>query len=112
MKDASIADGATTTGICVGCMRSNCEEQVRACAINCQCQGIMGDAIECYFTTQNLACAGRLTDYLVRQETRAAALTMLGCARTSWTEECALEAGAPPPSDAASDGAVDAAAGD
>lgn len=93
VADASIADGASTTGICATCLDERCAYELAHCAEDCPCQGIVGDALQCYLTTQALACLGRLTSYLVRQDTRARALQLSGCARSSCASECAADGG-------------------
>lgn len=102
IEDASIADGASTTGICAACLDERCSYELAHCAEDCQCQGIVGDALQCYLTTQDIACLGRLTNYLVRQDTRARALQLSGCARSACATECAVDGGAQ------SDASVDA----
>ena len=106
VEDAAVADGASTTGICAACLDERCSYELARCAEDCQCQGIVGDALQCYLTTQDIACLGRLTNYLVRQDTRARALQLSGCARSSCSMECAIDGGAP--SDASVDSNADA----
>lgn len=103
IEDASIADGASTTGVCAACLAERCSYELAHCAEDCPCQGIVGDALQCYLTTQDIACLGRLTNYLVRQDTRGRALQLSGCARSSCPIECAVDGGAPVP-----DASVDA----
>lgn len=103
IEDASIADGASTTGICAACLEEKCSYELAHCAQDCQCQGIVGDALQCYLTTQNIACLGRLTNYLVRQDTRGRALQLSGCARSSCAPECAVDGGAVGMPDASTD---------
>jgi hypothetical protein len=95
IEDAAIADGASTTGICAACLGEKCSYELAHCAKDCQCQGIVGDALQCYLTTQDIACLGRLTNYLVRQDTRGRALQLSGCARSSCPMECAIDGGVP-----------------
>jgi hypothetical protein len=106
IEDASIADGASTTGICAACLDERCSYELAHCAEDCQCQGIVGDALQCYLTTQDIACLGRLTNYLVRQDTRARALQLSGCARSACAMECAVDGGVAP------DASVDASSTD
>jgi hypothetical protein len=106
VEDAAILDGESTTGICAGCLSERCKYELQQCAADCMCQGIVGDALQCFLTTQQLACLGRLTNYLVRQDTRARALQLSGCARTSCADECAIEGGVEPP-DASHDSSSD-----
>jgi hypothetical protein len=106
LEDASIADGASTTGICAACLDVKCSYELAHCAEDCQCQGIVGDALQCYLTTQDIACLGRLTNYLVRQDTRSRALRLSGCASSRCATECAVDGGVAP------DGSASDATGD
>ena len=94
VHDASIGDGASTTGDCVGCAKARCNEAITRCTADCPCQGIVGRALECYLTTQQLGCASALTSYLVTSETRSNALRILGCVQSECTAECVIDAGA------------------
>jgi hypothetical protein len=94
VHDASIGDGASTTGLCASCMKSSCDEAIAKCTADCPCQGIVGRALDCYLTTQQLGCAEELTSYLVTSETRSNALRILGCAQSECPAECAIDAGA------------------
>jgi hypothetical protein len=108
VKDASIGDGASTTGICLGCAKAKCAEAIASCQADCPCQGIVSNAIECYLTTQQIGCAVALADYLVTPATRKYALGVLGCVRSECPQECAVEAGAPDPDPDAGSNAGDA----
>ncbi len=110
VKDAAIADGASTTGICAACVRKTCATALAECARDCLCQGIMRDAIGCYLETQEIVCLGKLTSYLLTNATRSRALALAGCAQAGCPTECAVDAGpdAPPPFDAGTDAEVDA----
>ncbi len=104
VHDASIGDGASTTGVCIGCAKARCQESIVACTADCPCQGIVGRALECYLTTQQLGCASELTNYLVTSETRSDALRILGCVQSECPAECVIDAGsAPDASDAGTD---------
>ena len=62
IPDASLADGATTTGVCLGCAKSKCKTELAACSADCACQGIAGEAIDCYAEgrTRSSQCGERL----------------------------------------------------
>jgi hypothetical protein len=75
-------------------MKSSCDEAIAKCTADCPCQGIVGRALDCYLTTQQLGCAEELTSYLVTSETRSNALRILGCAQSECPAECAIDAGA------------------
>ena len=114
VQDASIGDGASTTGICVACMRKTCATPLADCARDCLCQGIMRDAIGCYLETQNIVCLGKLTSYLLTNATRSKALAVAGCAQAGCPTECAVDAGpdSSTPFDAGSDAEPDAGTAD
>lgn len=94
VHDASIGDGASTTGVCIGCAKARCDEAIAKCTADCACQGIVGRALECYLTTQMLGCASELASYLVTSETRSNALRILGCVQSECPSECVVDAGA------------------
>lgn len=93
VRDASIGDGASTTGVCLGCSKAKCAEAIANCTENCPCQAIVSRAIECYLTTQQIGCAADLADILVTPTTRKYALQVLGCAQSECPVECAVDAG-------------------
>ena len=93
VKDASILESGTTTGICVTCMTTNCSAPLAECAADCNCNGRMTDAIGCYLTTQNIACLGRFADYLVTDTTRGRALAVAGCAKANCAAACDIDGG-------------------
>ena len=104
VHDASIGDGASTTGVCIGCAKARCDEAITKCTADCPCQGIVGRALECYLTTQQLGCASALTSYLVTSETRSNALRILGCVQSECPAECVVDGGMDAgPTDAATD---------
>lgn len=94
VSDASIGDGASTSGVCLGCAKARCDLEIAHCAENCSCQAIVGDALQCFVETQQIGCAGALTSIFVTAETRKNALQLLGCIRRECPSECAVDAGA------------------
>lgn len=88
IPDASIADGASSTGVCVGCTKSKCSAEVAACAGDCDCQGIAGTALTCYAKTQDpLGCAGQFLG--VKKKTQDIGLALFGCVQNKCKNECA-----------------------
>ena len=93
IPDASLADGATTSGICLGCAKSKCKNELSACSKDCTCQGLAGDAIDCYLksTTKNptdlIKCAGGFAS--VPTATRNIGLGVFGCISNECSVECA-----------------------
>jgi len=88
IPDASLADGATTTGICMGCTKAKCSAQVDKCNKDCPCQGVIANAIECYSknTSNPIACVGSFSG--VPSSTQAIGLALLNCVRTECADEC------------------------
>jgi hypothetical protein len=96
IPDAALADGASTTGICVQCANTKCSKQVEACNQDCPCQGIAADTLDCFLKNpQNpiLCAAGFAT---VPQATQQIGLALIQCINGSCEEECATSAFEPP----------------
>lgn len=111
VHDASIGDGASTTGLCLGCAKRACPDVIDKCTQDCPCQSIVGNALECYVTTQQLGCAGALADIFVTRETRRYAFELLGCVQHTCALECAIDGGAPAAADAGAEAGTGADAG-
>jgi hypothetical protein len=93
VHDASIGDGASTTGLCLGCAKRACPDVIDKCTQDCPCQSIVGNALECYVTTQQLGCAGALADIFVTRETRRYAFELLGCVQHACALACVTDGG-------------------
>jgi hypothetical protein len=88
IPDASIADGGSSVGACLGCAQTHCAAQIQDCQEDCTCQGIAGDALECYAKTSSIAAC--LADFIsVPQATQAIGIALGGCVQTSCGDECA-----------------------
>ena len=88
IPDASIADGASTTGICVACSKSNCSVEADKCASDCVCQDVAGKALECYAKTRDVVgCFASLAG--VPRATQNIGLSLLGCIQRYCGAECA-----------------------
>ncbi len=91
IPDASIADGASTTGVCVGCTKAKCKTEVDSCGADCTCQDIAGKALECYAKTQDvLGCASKFAT--VPAATRDIGIALFGCINNKCGNECATSA--------------------
>ena len=85
IPDASIADGATTTGVCLGCAKTKCKTEIADCAKDCACQDIAGKALDCYAKGQAiLKCAGQFAS--VPAATRNIGLALFGCVNNECTD--------------------------
>ncbi len=92
IPDASIADGASTSGLCLQCAHAKCKKQIDACNHDCTCQELAADGLDCYVknTTNPMVCAGAFLG--VDQNTQTLGLAVLGCINQGCKEECATEA--------------------
>jgi hypothetical protein len=91
IPDASMADGATTTGICVGCAKTKCAKEFNDCKADCPCQKVACDALDCYFKNPSnpLVCAGNFSS--VPAKTQSIGLALFGCLREDCNSECAAD---------------------
>jgi hypothetical protein len=53
IPDAAIADGASTTGLCLQCAKAKCAGEIEACNKDCPCQGVADDALQCFIKNSN-----------------------------------------------------------
>jgi hypothetical protein len=92
IPDAAIADGASTSGICVGCANTQCKAEVTGCNQNCRCQNLMGEALSCYLKNPSnaTACAGGFIT--ADQTTQGLGIALLRCLQTKCDDECAAAA--------------------
>jgi hypothetical protein len=91
IPDASIADGASTTGACVACVKAKCNAEVAKCAGDCICQSVAGNALDCYAKTQDiLGCAGKLAT--VPKATQTIGIALFSCVQKDCKDECAASA--------------------
>lgn len=89
IPDAEIADGASTSGLCIGCAYDNCKESIDECQQNCECQELAGKALECYTKTGNaIGCAGQFASAKVSDETQQTGIALFSCINSSCKEEC------------------------
>jgi hypothetical protein len=97
IPDASIADGATTTGICLQCARNECDSELDSCNQDCDCQGFAGAALGCYLENAGASqqviiqkCGSQFLS--VSGSTRQLGLGLVSCLQTNCKTECATDA--------------------
>ena len=88
IPDASIADGASTSGICVGCLKKACPQTLDKCNKNCTCQNLAAGALTCFVKTQKIACGAPFLS--AGGETFAIGKELLGCVSMDCSDECAF----------------------
>lgn len=91
IPDAAIADGASTTGLCVQCANAKCAEPVGDCNESCECQAIAGDALNCYLKNSRnpIVCAAQFSS--VDSKTQQIGLALLQCINKNCKAQCATE---------------------
>ena len=94
IPDAAIADGASTTGICVGCAKDNCKKYIDDCNVNCQCQELAGQALECYAKTSGdiVGCLGQFASAKPSKQTQQTGTGLFSCIESNCKDECQTEA--------------------
>jgi hypothetical protein len=95
IPDASIADGASSTGECLACTNAHCESAVAECNKNCLCQSVAGPALDCFLknpTNLFLACGSKLGAAIGDPDARNAAGAIFTCVQSHCKTECALDA--------------------
>ena len=85
--DASLADGATTSGACIACMRTSCSEAVRACNKDCRCQNIAAGVLDCFVKTQLLSCSAPFYLGVIKQGLPSGK-ALLGCITVDCADAC------------------------
>lgn len=105
IPDAAIADGASTTGICVGCAQKNCKKYIDDCNKNCECQGLAAEALECYAKSGGdiVGCLGKFANSSPSKETQQTGVGLFTCLNGSCKDECQTAAFDPDAGDAGGD---------
>lgn len=93
VPDASVGDSGLSTGVCVGCAKSNCKAEIDACVKDCTCQGPVIGVLECVLkqpggVTQAalLSCAGPLATAPGSVQNQG--LAIAGCLQQKCAAEC------------------------
>jgi hypothetical protein len=110
IPDAAIADGASTTGLCVGCAQKNCKKYIDDCNANCECQGLAADALECYAKSSGdiVGCLGKFANSSPSKQTQQTGIGLFTCLNGNCKDECQTEALNPDAGDAGDGGDADA----
>ena len=91
IMDASIADGASTVGVCLGCAKSKCSSEIDQCKMDCDCQAIAGSALECFAMSGGVqsklfACVGPFAT--APKATQNIGIALAGCVQQDCKDEC------------------------
>lgn len=89
IPDASLADGATSTGICLGCIDTFCQKQLAACDQDCDCQNAARDGLDCVLknAANVFACVGSFTG--LPASAQAEGMAFGGCVQSKCMSVCA-----------------------
>jgi hypothetical protein len=91
IPDAAIADGASSTGICLGCVSANCPKQVASCNALCECKGFAATGLDCYAknSTNPTVCLAGFALGGVSPSVQTLGIQLLGCVNTNCQKQCA-----------------------
>ena len=96
IPDAAIADGASTTGLCLQCAKAKCSGEIDACNKDCPCQGVADDALQCFIKNSNKStveliqlCGGEFGN--VPAETQQIGFALGQCVLGKCKQECPAE---------------------
>ena len=96
IPDASIADGASTTGICLECAKKTCPTQIGECTQNCDCQELAVGALDCFLKNSTKSqlelfgiCGGKFGG--VNPATQQLGFGLLTCINGGCKTECATD---------------------
>ncbi len=111
IPDAAIADGASSSGICLGCLRSHCNAALELCNADCECRGFVGATVGCVAqgtdSFLNCATAAAAENGAPSESVQGIGLGIYQCANQNCKAECALDDLFPPDA-GGSDGGSDA----
>lgn len=99
IPDAAIPDSSTTTGLCLGCAKTKCAEEIEDCQTDCSrsatdlgCQDLATKALECYLQKQNfLACGGDFVK--AKNPTQGIGIRLGTCVGQECQAECGVADG-------------------
>jgi hypothetical protein len=91
IMDASIADGASSVGVCLGCASAKCSTEINECKMDCDCQGIAGGALECFAKSMGsqsatFACVAPFAT--APKSAQTIGLALANCVQSSCAVEC------------------------
>lgn len=92
IPDASIADGASTSGVCAGCIEARCKKELDRCNQDCACQALAQTGLACYMQNSGKPAACVAPFVSAPSTTRNIALGLVGCLSESCKTECAVDA--------------------
>lgn len=112
IPDASIADGASSSGICLGCLRSHCNAALDLCNADCECRGFVGATVGCVAqgtdSFLNCATAAAAENGAPSENVQGIGLGIYQCANQNCKGECALDDLFPPDAGGTDDAGEDA----
>ena len=88
IPDASIADGASTTGICLGCASAHCGSTISQCNESCPCQSAVSTGLSCFLQNPTSPTVCLLGFTGVDSTTQGLGFSLVTCVETSCDNEC------------------------
>jgi hypothetical protein len=91
IPDASLADGATTSGLCLGCLEENCPADLAACNADCNCRAVVSEVLDCYLQGGALIPCALSTSTSPSGATQQIGAGIAGCIQQDCETECAVD---------------------
>lgn len=92
IPDASLADGAATTGACLGCLQAKCPAPLNDCNGDCNCRDFVSEVITCYGEGEQFITCAQTTATTPTAKTQQIGLQLAICIQSSCSNECAFGA--------------------
>lgn len=89
VPDASTADGATTSGLCIGCISTACKNSLDECGTVCNCRAVVHEALACFGQGRTPVSCLTGTTTQPTSATEQIGLGLLTCVQLSCRTECA-----------------------
>ncbi|AKU94423.1 hypothetical protein AKJ09_01087 [Labilithrix luteola] len=92
IPDASLADGATTSGECMRCLQNSCNSTLKKCNGDCNCREVVSEALQCFLGGKGdmMSCA-MSSDTAPSSATQSVGLQIVGCVQSNCRKECAVD---------------------
>lgn len=88
LPDASALDGATTTGLCLGCLDTSCPEVLDACNKDCNCREFATAVLECFGTGKTLQTCLLTSGVQPNANTQNIGLQFFACVQGACKNAC------------------------
>lgn len=92
VPDASLADGSTSSGLCMACLDSKCSSVIDKCEQDCNCRAVVSDVLGCFSQKGDLMSCFTSTVEQPSAATQALGLSFLSCVSGPCEQACGSSA--------------------